>query len=445
MIVDSSFPSGIEQARGTMPPFVASARADGILCAMTNEASGLTEFAADVVDRFALTPAELLHAAIARRVFRRVGVAATPARLIHDRAARSAYAVTRRVVLDGAGAMAKALRTTGGDEVRPLSRSRGGRYALAAVNAVAGDSLVERNNDLAIRMSVRDGGTDVACTRDGLAQAFPRATSTLAVFLHGLAETEEWWFFRPVTSGRVRSFGSRLQEDAGFTPVYIRYNTGLHVSDNGAHLATLLESLIHSWPVRVQRLILIGHSMGGLVIRSASHASSLAGHRWPAVAIHVVTLGTPHHGAPLAKAAHAAAWAFRAVPETEPIAYLLDSRSAGIRDLRLGALHEDDWRDEQPGSFDDRRRDIPLLPHCKYTFITATVTTNPSHPVGFALGDLLVRTESASGRSRKRIVPVPAGSVRNVGGLSHFDLLDHPVVYEVLHAAITERSTTRES
>ena len=189
-------------------------------------------------------------------------------------------------------------------------------------------------------------------------------------------------------------------------------------------LATLLESLVGAWPVRVRRLILIGHSMGGLVIRSASHASSLAGHRWPAVAIHVVTLGTPHHGAPLAKAAHAAAWAFRAVPETEPIAYLLDSRSAGIRDLRLGALHEDDWRDEQPGSFDDRRRDIPLLPHCKYTFITATVTTNPSHPVGFALGDLLVRTESASGRSRKRIVPVPPQSVRNVGGLSHFDLLD---------------------
>ena len=325
--------------------------------------------------------------------------------------------------------MAKALRTTGGDEVRPLSRSRGGRYALAAVNAVAGDSLVERNNDLAIRMSVRDGGTDVACTRDGLAQAFPRATSTLAVFLHGLAETEEWWFFRPVTGGRVRSFGSRLQEDAGFTPVYIRYNTGLHVSDNGAHLATLLESLIHSWPVRVQRLILIGHSMGGLVIRSASHASTLAGHRWPAVAIHVVTLGTPHHGAPLAKAAHAAAWAFRAVPETEPIAYLLDSRSAGIRDLRLGALHEDDWRDEQPGSFDDRRRDIPLLPHCKYTFITATVTSNPSHPVGFALGDLLVRTESASGRSKTRVVPVPPESVRNVGGLNHFDLLDHPIFF----------------
>src|SRR5438105_10562318 len=298
MIVDSSFPSGIEQARGTMPPFVASARADGILCAMTNEASGLTEFAADVVDRFALTPAELLHAAIARRVFRRVGVAATPARLIHDRAARSAYAVTRRVVLDGAGAMAKALRTTGGDDVRPLSRSRGGRYALAAINALAGDSLAERSNDLAMRMSLRHGGTDVACAHRVLRQTFPRATPRIAVFLHGLAETEEWWLRRPaiVGSRRVRSFGSRLQEDAGFTPVYIRYNTGLHVSDNGAELARLLESLIDSWPVRVQRLILIGHSMGGLVIRSAGHAGTVAGHRWPAVAIHVVTLGTPHHG-----------------------------------------------------------------------------------------------------------------------------------------------------
>src|SRR5438105_2499982 len=191
---------------------------------MTNEASALTEFAADALDRFAVTPAELLHAAIAGRVFKRVGIAATPARLIHDRAARTVYAATRRLVLDGAGAMAKTLRTASGDaEVRPLSRSRRGRFAVAAVNALAGDRLAERNNDLAIRMSVRDRGTDVACTRGDLAHAFPRARSSLAVFLHGLAETEEWWFGRPVTGGRprVRSFGARLQDDAGFTPVYI--------------------------------------------------------------------------------------------------------------------------------------------------------------------------------------------------------------------------------
>ena len=216
----------------------------------------------------------------------------------------------------------------------------------------------------------------------------------------------------------------------------------MHVSDNGADLATVLESLVGAWPVRVRRLILIGHSMGGLVIRSACHAATLAGCRWPVLAGHVVTLGAPHHGAPLAKAVHAAAWAFRAVPETEPIAHILDSRSAGIRDLRLGALHEDDWRDEQSDAFADRRRDIPLLSHCHYTFITATITVDPTHPIGFALGDLLVRTESASGRSRKRIVPVPPQSVRNVGGLSHFDLLDHPAVYEVMRGAIAEKSSS---
>jgi hypothetical protein len=98
--------------------------------------------------------------------------------------------------------------------------------------------------------------------------------------------------------------------------------------------------------------------MGGLLIRSAGHAGTVAGHRWPMIVRHVVTLGTPHHGVPLAKAVHAAAWAFRSIPETEPIAYILDSRSAGIRDLRLGALHDDDWRDESPDAFGDRRRDL---------------------------------------------------------------------------------------
>jgi pimeloyl-ACP methyl ester carboxylesterase len=415
---------------------------------MTNEMSGLAELTADAVDRLALTPAELLHAAIARRVFTRIGIAATPARVIHDRAARSAYAVTRRAVLDGAGAMSRRLRAARGDaDAVPLSRTRRGRDALAAINAFAGDRLVERNNDLAIRMAVRAHGVDVPLGRDDLARAFPRATPSVAVFLHGLAETEEWWVRRPGAERRRRgrSFGARLRQDAGYTPVYVRYNTGLHVSDNGTHLAALLESLMGSWPVGVERVVLIGHSMGGLVIRSACHAGALAGHRWPAATGHVVTLGTPHHGAPLAKAVHAAAWALRIVPEAQPMAYILDLRSAGLRDLRLGALHEDDWRDEHTAGFADRRRDIPLLPGCGYTFITATVTVDPAHPIGLAVGDLLVRTDSAGGRSRRRIVPVPPGSVMHVGGLSHFDLLDHPAVYDVLRDAIAggDRSTSR--
>jgi len=408
---------------------------------VTNELTALTDIASDAIDRYAITPAQMLHVGIARRVFTRVGVTSTPTRLIHDRLATSAYALTRAAVAGAAGAVATTLRATNGSaDVMPLSRSRSGRTAIGAVNAISGDRLAQRGNDLTIRMAVRCAGVDVACTRDGLAAAFPAATSRVAMFVHGLAETEEWWIRPQRGSGThtARHFGARLHEDAGYTPVYVRYNTGLHVSENGAQLSELLESLVLAWPVAVRELALIGHSMGGLVIRSAGHAGTVAEHRWPASTRHVITLGTPHHGAPLAKAAHAASWALHAIPEATPIAQLLDTRSPGIRDLRLGALHEDDWRDERFDTFADRRREIPLLAGCRYTFITATVTSQPAHPMGRLVGDLLVRTESAGGRRGERTISADPEAVVHVGGLTHFNLLNHPQVYEVLRHALSQ-------
>lgn len=405
---------------------------------MANEMSALTEMAADAIDRLAITPAEQLHRGIARRVFNAVGVASTPTRLAHDRLSSSAYAVTRIAMVRGAGALAARLRDASGNaDVRPLSRSPGGRMVIGAINAVAGDRLAERHSDLAIEMAVRDGGCDVACTGDALAAAFATATPDVAVFVHGLGGTEEWWQ-RPRRNGTrpLRHFGDGLRDDAGLTPVYVRFNSGLHVSENGTHLAALLESLVAAWPVPVRHLVLIGHSMGGLVIRSAGHAGTVAAHHWPAITTNVVTLGTPHHGAPLAKAVHRAAWALRRLPETRPMAQILDTRSAGIQDLRFGTLHEDDWRESALDVFDDRRQQIPLLPGCQYTFITATITVNPKHRVGLLLGDLLVRTESAGGRCRERSIPIAPESVVHLGGLTHINLLDHPLAYDALLGAV---------
>jgi hypothetical protein len=141
----------------------------------------------------------------------------------------------------------------------------------------------------------------------------------------------------------------------------------------------------------------------------------------------------------LAKAVHRAVWALRALPETRPLAQILDTRSAGIRDLRFGTLHEDDWRDDALDTFDDRRRQTPLLPRCQHTFITATITVDPHHRVGWLLGDLLVRTESAGGQCHERVIPVAPESVLHLGGLTHLNLLDHPQVYEVLRNLLTTR------
>jgi pimeloyl-ACP methyl ester carboxylesterase len=405
-----------------------------------NELSALAEAAAEAVDLLALTPAQSLHRAVARRAFGSTGRAASPARVLHDSIATAVYTSLRAATTAAGGVAAAGLRRAAGDtDVRPLSRSWRGRAAMSAVNGLIGDRLEERRSDLAIPMSVRWRGGDVPCTAGALGRAHPRPTGRIAVFLHGLIETEEWWQRGRArrTGPERRPFGLRLRRELGITPVQIRYNTGARVSQNGRRLASLLDSLVEAWPAEVEEVALVGHSMGGLVARSACHAGDSAGHAWPRRVRHLVTLGTPHTGAPLEKVVHAAAWALRAVPEARPLADVLELRSAGIRDLRFGYLRDEDWLDEDPAALlADRSGPVALLDGCTHTFITATVTRDAEHPLGWLVGDLLVRTDSAAGRHRTRAIPLPPECVIHIGGLTHFDLLDHPLVYDQLYGVL---------
>lgn len=386
---------------------------------MANEVGALLEVAGEALDRVAITPAQSLHLAVAGRVFRATAPASAPIRLAHDAIANLSYSAVRAATIAGTRATAAAVRAAGGAaDLRPLSRSSRGRLALGALNGIAGDLLDARGSELAIEMALRVKGRDVGLSRAALARAYPGARPRMVVLLHGLAETEEWWDRR----GRGH-FGRRLERDLGVSSVEVRYNSGLPVVENGARLAALLETLAAEWPVAVEDIALVGHSMGGLVARSATRS----GGAFAARVRHLVTLGTPHTGAPLEKAAHAAARVMRWVPETMPFARVLDLRSAGIRDLREGDPSA--WR----------------LAGCTHTLITVTITSDPRHPLGWIAGDLLVRTDSASGRHRTRRVAVPEDQVVHAGGLNHFDLLDAPAVYQHLRSVLARtpaRSTS---
>ena len=405
-----------------------------------NEVGALLEVAAEMMERLGITPAESLHRAIARRVWTSLGPLAMPTRTVHDGIAGAVYTGLRMGTRTAASAAAATARAAGrGRSVRPLNATSRGRLVVGLLNAVIGDRLADQGNHLAIAMSIRQRGMDVRTGRAALAKAFPKATSRVVVFLHGLGENEEHW--RP---GRAFSFGSRLRADLGLTPVHVRYNSGRHVSDNGDLLAQLLEDLVGRWPVEVEELALVGHSMGGLVARSACHAALQGGRVWPLRLRYLVTLGTPHTGAPLPKAVQAAAWVLRKVPEARPLAEVLDNRSAGIRDLTHGYLLEADWRLEDPDRLlDDQRGMVTPTPGCTHTFITATLTRDPSSPLGRLAGDLLVRTDSAGGRHRTRPIPIPTESVVHLGSMTHFDLLGHGLVYKHLKHALEEIPSRR--
>jgi pimeloyl-ACP methyl ester carboxylesterase len=350
---------------------------------MADELRALTRLAFDELGRGAGGIGQV-HRAIADRAFRGPG----PAKWLHDGISAAVYAsVAGGAALVGRGA-AVAVRD------RPVSGTPRGAAVLAVLNGLRGDAL---DPPLAMPMTLRADG-----------EPMPR----LAVFVHGLFETEHAWRY-----GGGPTYGERLE---GFTPVWVRYNSGRHVSENGRVLAEELGRLVADWPVEVEEIALIGHSMGGLVARSACHA----GGDWTRAVTHVVSLGSPHTGAPLESAVHYGAAALGVAPETRPFSRFLRRRSAGIRDLRRGSLVDEDWEGRDPDALRAAAcQEIPLLDGARHCFVSATVTRDARHPVARVIGDWLVLEASASHRAQEAL---------HVGGAHHLALLNHPQVYERL-------------
>jgi pimeloyl-ACP methyl ester carboxylesterase len=379
---------------------------------------------------------EQVHQAVAARAFRPVRRAGVPARLIHDAVSRGVYLAVRSAG-SVAGTMSGEVAALVGQRGRPAGAAPPGNLALAVLNAVAGDRLGQDTAPLAISMAVRAGGRDIELTAAGLAAAFPGAGPRLAVFVHGLGETENSWRRR---GDQAISYGSRLRSGFGYSPVYVRYNTGRHVSENGQDLAIVLDRLTAAWPVPVAEILLVGHSMGGLVIRSACHYGNGTLLAWTRQVRHVFYLGSPHLGAPLARAFGLVGWAMSLAPETRPFATMINGSSSGVKDLRHGYLLADDWAGcDQDTCLCDHRHDAPLLEGASHYVISATVTADPGNPVGALVGDLLVTPSSAHGRrGRVQHIAFPLESGRRLGGMHHFELLGHPAVWAAMGGLIQQ-------
>jgi triacylglycerol lipase len=290
--------------------------------------------------------------------------------------------------------------------------------AVGLVNGVFGDRFSPEAASLDLRMRLRH--RDIYLPE----QPEPRSDRpSVVVLIHGLATTEWCWCLDAASyhGDTATTFGSLLERDLALEPVYVRYNTGRSVATSGAALAARLEALSVAW--NPERIVLLGHSMGGLVARSACYAARGAGHGWPARVSDIVSLATPHQGSPLAMAADVTARALGAVdlPTTRILAQILEARSAGIRDLQEGTIRTS--HDVEPES---------LLPHVRYTFLSATLTGDPRF--ASLAGDLLVPVVSASGpRGAHTALPIVN---RTFGGVLHHQIQCHPEVYAVVRDGV---------
>lgn len=388
---------------------------------------GATQLALDCAGGI-LRAVEQMHTAVARGPGFRLPFPGTSPDASGAVAGR-VYALLRSTHGAFANAVTRSLRSLATIPSLLPEDAPGSVHSAAILNGICGDHLEATQNPLAIEMSLRTLDGPIELTPSGISGAYARVSPHIAVWVHGLCLSEQHW----IRHGG-RAMGLRLDDELDITPVYVRYNSGRHISINGRELSDRLERMIDAWPTAVETLTLIGHSMGGLVIRSAGWYGENHGRAWRDKLRKVVCLGTPHQGVPLEKGGELVTQLMQTSHYFSPLAFGR-ARSAGIKDLRHGNLLDEDWRNPGSGSDDGARRGAArLLAGVDYYFAAATIGKSANDPLGRVLGDLLVRTDSAIGTHRddRRRLAVPPENCHIFTNMNHFDLLGHPQVYRQL-------------
>ena len=391
----------------------------------TAEIQGWARLVAGVADEGIAGTVQDMHRAISRGAFRFAGPIGRPVERVHDAVVDHVY-LTVRTGIRVAGELGAAIAT-----LRPQGDSSA---AALRARSIALGSVDERFLSLAPELDA-----EVALYRDGseipprnteLASAFPDASSRVTVFLHGLTQSENGW--HPSEDGGVAL--PQVATEVGSTPLLVRYGTGRAIVRNGADVAELLEAIVRSWPVAVERITIVGHSMGGLVAQAAGLIARERGHRWPGTVTDLVHLGTPHRGSWLEKFATRVSWALtRSSPHSAPIGRLIDGRSQGIKDLRFGTIAAAASDGSSEDDLTDLAEETPF-PGRNHHLVVGRLRSAQRHPLNLMLGDGLVRFGSAAGIAggtgeRGAVLAVDA---------SHTRMLHHPEVGDLLRGLLAE-------
>lgn len=260
---------------------------------------------------------------------------------------------------------------------------------IAALNGVMGDRLLSSNNAFATTMNIRYQKS----TLSAQTLISGGATGKVLLMIHGLCMHDEQWHTGGDTSnGHAQLLASTL----GYTPIYLRYNSGLHISQNGRELAGKLEQLVNEWPGAIEELTVLAYSMGGLLIRSACYYAEQQNLSWRDQLKNIIFLGTPHFGAPLERVGNWIDMILGSTPYSAPFVKLSQLRSEGITDLRYSSLLDQDWQTSNDKTDDYQGLPLPIGVTC-FT-MAATTAVKPIHPKYKDLpGDGLVPLHSALG------------------------------------------------
>jgi hypothetical protein len=356
-----------------------------------------------IVDRLTF-PVQGMHRAISDSWLGHAGAIGMSVRGPHRAASDLVYGTIRSVAL----LVGRGIDAATEDDSPAAMRLR------SVINSLWGDDLEARYAHLALPMTAHDARGRVGPRFDFQPD---EVTDHIVVLVHGLSQTDTCWSENP--TGVL----GEVIDHPDLTPISIRYNAGLPNRTNGEHLSRLLDELVQQWPIPIRAISLVGYSMGGLVIHQA--IATDAGVHWMSALRNVISIGAPHGGSPIEKVVDVAASGLRLTTITRPLAGFLDSRSQGIKDLRNG--------NDAPGRSGTQA--IAGPPQVRFHFITGSITTDPTHPIGTIVGDLVVR--HTSGAEAPHITPT---NVARVGSTHHFNLLHQPTATATVLDWLTEPS-----
>jgi len=225
---------------------------------------------------------------------------------------------------------------------------------LSILNGVIGDYLNREENPFAIPMQLKYQGKGIPLQPKAIQTIYSKPNGKILLMVHGLCMDDLQW------NKEGHDHGQRLAKAFHLSPIYLRYNSGLHISENGQHFNVLLENIVNNWPVPIEEITILAHSMGGLVTRSAYNYGTMEEKSWTKHLKKIIFLGTPHQGAPLERVGNHVDLLLDSMPYTRPFARLGKMRSAGITDLRFGLLVEKDWRDLD--RFENNIKQATMLP-----------------------------------------------------------------------------------
>ena len=296
---------------------------------------------------------------------------------------------------------------------------------VAGINGVLGDHLQRSNNPLAIPMQLRSGGN--ALNRQQISHQLKRSQGRLLIMVHGLCQSDLQW------RRQQHDHGSALAEDFGVNVIYLNYNSGLHVSENGRAFADLLETVLGNND-RLESVAVVAHSMGGLVTRSACYYAGQAGHGWFKKLKKTIFLGTPHHGAWLEKGGGWLDLILGKIPITQDFAGIAQVRSAGIQDLQHGNVVDADWQQGHQSTLGDQRQPTALPKQVAAYAVAASTGQHSNRLVEATIGDGLISVNSALGwhKDARFQLQIPQKNQSLEHNLNHMDLLSSSVVYDTL-------------